>query len=372
MPLPERYARTRFCLWQHRRSHRIPRRDKVAGLCLLSYDTQRFSDTLSDCRSRQYEFPLEGKYQPDRPVKAEIQPEHFSLSISSINYDAPDNVTFYWKLEGFYDDWNRLGEEGHLRFTNLASGDYKLYIRAVSKEEPYLYFEERSIDISIARPVWFSFWAIACYVLLTVLMSVVGFRVMALRKQKKISDEKTRFFVNTAHDIRTPLTLIKAPLEEMLENKTLNEAETNNMHMALRNVNSLLRMTTNLINFERAEVYSPHLYIAEYELNTYIKEIYNNFQTYATIKHITFRYESNFSYMNVWFDKEKMDSILENVISNALKYTPKNGDILISVYDMKSSWRLEVKDNGIGIPAKRNKENCSRCTSVEQMPSTPK
>lgn len=96
------------------------------------------------------------------------------------------------KLEGFYDDWNRLGEEGHLRFTNLASGDYKLYIRAVSKEEPYLYFEERSIDISIARPVWFSFWAIACYVLLTVLMSVVGFRVMALRKQKKISDEKTR------------------------------------------------------------------------------------------------------------------------------------------------------------------------------------
>ena len=154
-------------------------------------------------------------------------------------------------------------------------------------------------------------------------MSVVGFRVMVLRKQKKISDEKTRFFVNTAHDIRTPLTLIKAPLEEMLENKTLNEAETNNMHMALRNVNSLLRMTTNLINFERAEVYSPHLYIAEYELNTYIKEIYNNFQTYATIKHITFRYESNFSYMNVWFDKEKMDSILENVISNALKYTPQ-------------------------------------------------
>ena len=142
----------------------------------------------------------------------------------------------------------------------------------------------------------------------------------------------------------------------MLENKTLNEAETNNMHMALRNVNSLLRMTTNLINFERAEVYSPHLYIAEYELNTYIKEIYNNFQTYATIKHITFRYESNFSYMNVWFDKEKMDSILENVISNALKYTPQNGDILISVYDMKSSWRLEVKDNGIGIPAKEQRK----------------
>lgn len=139
--------------------------------------------------------------QTDR-LKLKYNQNTFSLSISSINYDAPDNVTFYWKLEGFYDDWNRLGEEGHLRFTNLASGDYKLYIRAVSKEEPYLYF----------------------------------------------------------------------------------------------------------------------------------------------------------GYMNVWFDKEKMDSILENVISNALKYTPQNGDILISVYDMKSSWRLEVKDNGIGIPAKEQRK----------------
>lgn len=142
----------------------------------------------------------------------------------------------------------------------------------------------------------------------------------------------------------------------MLENKTLNEAETNNMHMALRNVNSLLHMTTNLINFERAEVYSSHLYIAEYELNTYIKEIYNIFRTYAAIKHISFRYESNFSYMNVWFDKEKMDSILKNVISNALKYTPEKGDILISVYDIGNTWRLEIKDNGIGIPAKEQRK----------------
>lgn len=293
--------------------------------------------------------------QTDR-LKLKYNQNTFSLNISSINYDAPDNVTFYWKLEGFYDDWNRLSEEGHLRFTNLASGDYKLCIRAVSKEEPYLYFEERSIDISIARPVWFSFWAIACYVLLATLMFITGFRIIALRKQKKISDEKTRFFVNTAHDIRTPLTLIKAPLEEMLENKTLNEAETNNMHMALRNVNSLLHMTTNLINFERAEVYSSHLYIAEYELNTYIKEIYNIFRTYAAIKHISFRYESNFSYMNVWFDKEKMDSILKNVISNALKYTPEKGDILISVYDIGNTWRLEIKDNGIGIPTKEQRK----------------
>ena len=89
-----------------------------------------------------------------------------------------------WK--GFYDDWNRLGEEGHLRFTNLASGDYKLYIRAVSKEEPYLYFEERSIDISIARPVWFSFLGHSLLCFIGDIDVHCRFRVMALKTEKDI------------------------------------------------------------------------------------------------------------------------------------------------------------------------------------------
>lgn len=89
--------------------------------------------------------------QTDR-LKLKYNQNTFSLSISSINYDAPDNVTFYWKLEGFYDDWNRLGEEGHLRFTNLASGDYKLYIRAVSKEEPYLYLKSEASTSALRAP----------------------------------------------------------------------------------------------------------------------------------------------------------------------------------------------------------------------------
>lgn len=87
-------------------------------------------------------------------------------------------------------------------------------------------------------------------------------------KQKKVSDEKTRFFINTAHDIRTPLTLIKAPLEEVVENRMVAEQALPHMNMALKNVNTLLQLTTNLINFERIDVYSSTLYVSEYELNT--------------------------------------------------------------------------------------------------------
>ena len=79
-------------------------------------------------------------------------------------------------------------------------------------------------------------------------------------------------------------------------------------------------------------------------------EIFNAFQPYANIKHINFTYESNFRYMNVWFDKEKMESILKNIISNALKYTPENGNVQIFVSENNDSWSVEVKDTGIGIP----------------------
>lgn len=177
-----------------------------------------------------------------------------------------------------------------------------------------------------------------------------------LRKQRKVSDEKIHFFINTAHDIRTPLTLIKAPLEELREKEQLSKDGIANTNTALRNVNALLRLTTNLINFERADVYSSELYISEYELNTYMAETFNAFRPYATVKHINFTYESNFRYLNVWFDKEKMDSILKNIISNALKYTPESGSVHVFVCENDDTWSVEVKDTGIGIPANEQKK----------------
>ena len=85
-------------------------------------------------------------------------------------------------------------------------------------------------------------------------------------------------------------------------------------------------------------------------------ETFNAFRPYATVKHINFTYESNFRYLNVWFDKEKMDSILKNIISNALKYTPESGSVHVFVCENDDTWSVEVKDTGIGIPANEQKK----------------
>lgn len=100
-------------------------------------------------------------------------------------------------------------------------------------------------------------------------------------------------------------------------------------------------------------------------------DIVNVFRSYASVKHIDLTYESNFRYLNVWLDKDKMDSILKNIISNALKYTPEGGSVHVYAYETEDTWNVEVSDTGIGIPLDEQK-SCSRCTSAAAMPSIPK
>ena len=297
----------------------------------------------------------------------------FSLDVASINYDYPSNILFSWKIDGYHKEWSRPSQDNRILVRNLPPGNYTLQIRAISNEEKYKTYETRNIQIVITSPAWASVWAMVGYALLLVLVMVAIFRLIMLHKQKKVSDEKTRFFINTAHDIRTPLTLIKAPLEEVVENRMVAEQALPHMNMALKNVNTLLQLTTNLINFERIDVYSSTLYVAEYELNTYMNDVCSTFRKYAEMKHVRFVYESNFDYLNVWFDSDKMGSILKNILSNALKYTPEDGSVCISACEEGNTWSIEVKDTGIGIPSCEQKKlfrNCFRGSNVVNLKVT--
>ncbi|NDV66138.1 two-component regulator propeller domain-containing protein [Bacteroides sp. 224] len=300
--------------------------------------------------------PLKEDIDKTRTLSLNYNQNIFSLKVSSINYDYPSNVLYSWKLAGFYDSWSRPSQENVIRFTNLESGKYKLHVRAISNEDKKKVIEEREIDILIRQPFWKTGWAICIYLILGAILISIIIRLSYMRKQRRIADEKFQFFINTAHDIRTPLTLIKAPLEDINEKENLSEDGKRNMGTAIRNVNVLLRLTTNLLNFERIDIYSSNLYIAEYELNSFMGELVKSFNSYAEVKKVDFMYDSNFRFMNVWFDKEKMDSILKNIISNALKYTPENGTVQVYASENANSWSIEVKDTGIGIPANEQKK----------------
>lgn len=300
--------------------------------------------------------PLQCEIDKTEELRLTYDQNIFSLHVSEINYDYPSLILYSWKLEGFYDGWSQPGHENIIRFTNISPGEYTLRVRAVSSEDPRVILEERSMKIIIEQPFWLSIWALLLYALIAFIIAGSALRIIILRRQRKVSDEKIRFFVNTAHDIRTPLTLIKAPLEDIHINEPLTPDGHTNLSTALRNVNALLRLTTNLINFERADNYSGALYVSEYELGGYLEELVGTFHSYANVKHINLTYESNFRYMNVWMDKEKMESILKNIISNSLKYTPEGGSVHVFATESGDTWSIEVKDSGIGIPASEQKK----------------
>ena len=311
--------------------------------------------------------PLEKDIDETDRLELAYGQNSFSLDVASINHDYPSNILYSWKIDGFHKEWSRPSLDTRIVVRNLPPGSYTLQIRAISNEEKYKTYETRSIQIVITPPAWASVWAMAGYAILLVLVMVIIFRIIILHRQKKVSDEKTRFFINTAHDIRTPLTLIKAPLEEVIENRMVKEQALPHINMALKNVNALLQLATNLINFERVDVYSSTLYVSEYELNSYMDNVCATFRKYAEMKHVRFVYESNFDYLNVWFDSDKMGSILKNILSNALKYTPEGGSVHIYACEEGNSWSIEVKDTGIGIPSCEQKKlfrNCFRGSNV--------
>lgn len=274
----------------------------------------------------------------------------FSLEAASVNYDYPSNILYSWRMEGFRDGWSRPSQSGLIQFTGLSPGEYILHIRAVSNEEKYRVYGERSVGISVARPPWAGPWAVTGYMLACLLCVTAVFRIAELRRQKRLADEKTRFFIHAAHDIRTPLTLIKAPLEETVEKGMVVPEGVSNVRLALKNVDSLLQQATDLIDFERADVRSRRLHVSEHGLADYLEGTCSLFIGYASVRGISLVLEDGLPRLSVRFDREKMDSILKNILSNALKYTPSGGSIRVRAFTDEHAWVVEVEDTGIGIP----------------------
>ena len=275
----------------------------------------------------------------------------FSLEVSSINYDCPSRILYSWKLEGFYDEWTVPGETNVIRYTNLTPGDYTLRVRAILLDDGKT-MEERSLRIHIEPPFSQTGWAFLIYVLLILLIISAILRYLWLRKDSMLSREKIRFFINTAHDIRTPLTLIKGPLNEIDRNEKLSETGKEHLQNAIQNTDHLSKLATQLIEFQKEELYSSETHVSVFELNSYIRQFIEPFQAYANQKNQQLSFEGTEGDLNVWIDSHKMDSILRNLLSNALKYTPEGGKISLHLKEHRKEWTLTISDTGIGIPTK--------------------
>ena len=210
---------------------------------------------------------------------------------------------------------------------------------------------ESTLRIHIAQPWWNSWWAWIVYLSIFGAIVYFGWDYYRERLHRKYYDEKINFFVNTAHNIRTPLSLVLAPLADLAKDTTLGDKSRKFLEMALRNGDKLLRMVTELLDFQKIAVAKTQVHLQNVELSVLLSQQVDKFQMSAQEKHISLRLttcgQHTFS-----TDLSMMDLIFENLLSNAVKYTPVGGTITVSasIDEVGKQVCIQVSDTGIGIP----------------------
>jgi signal transduction histidine kinase/DNA-binding response OmpR family regulator/ligand-binding sensor domain-containing protein len=288
----------------------------------------------------------------------------FRIGFQELNFNQCITTRYTYRLKGASNDFSALSNENSASFYNLPPGTYNLIVRSyfADKEGKYM---ERTIKIIICQPWWNTIWAWIIWMALLLATTYALYKYFVRRQERRFSDEKTRFFINVSHDMRTPITLIKAPLGDLVNDESLSPSSRYLVHMINNNVNRLFEMINRILDFEKSDEEQMRLFPKEHELNQYVTEIVENFQSYAEIKGITI--ESQLAKNAIWvsFDRIKMEMVVENLISNAIKYSNQGGFVNVLAGNDIKNWWIEVQDNGIGIPKNEQKKIFKRFFRAE-------
>lgn len=270
------------------------------------------------------------------------------VSFESINYQYQHDIQYQYYLEGYDRDWSKPSSYQLARFVNLPPGNYVLHVKAICRSNGRE-LGATSLKISIAQPWWNTWWAWIVYLCILTAILYFAWQYYKERLQRRYYDEKINFFVNTAHNIRTPLSLVLAPLVDLSKDSHLSEKSRGFLDMAQRNGNKLLKMVTELLDFQKVEQSAELVRLQDVELPMFLRLQVEKFIVAAQEKHIHLSLEACPQHL-VHTDVKMMDLILENLLSNAIKYTPEGGKVTLSASIEGKTAQILVSDTGIGIP----------------------
>jgi len=278
-----------------------------------------------------------------------------TISLELISIGMQSGSKFSWKLDGFDKDWTSPSGNRIITYTNIPSGKFELKIRMYDSSLSNI-IAERSITIKLIPPFWRTGWFWMLIVIVLSGIIVLYFLYYINRLKQEHTEEKVRFFTNTAHDIRTSLTLIKAPVEELSKEENLTETGKYYLNLAIEQARQLSSVVTQLMDFQKVDVGKEHLMLSMTDIVKLVANHKIMLATFAKSKNIELVFVSDReSYMSA-VDESKMEKIIDNLISNAIKYSPENSQIEIDLRCDDKKWILQVKDNGIGISRKAQRQ----------------
>ena len=274
-----------------------------------------------------------------------------TISLELISIGMQSGSKFCWKLEGFDKDWSTPSGNRIITYTNIPSGKFELKIKLYDSSLSNV-ISERSVAIKLIPPFWRAawFWILIILILSGIMFLYLLYYINKLKQEH--TEEKVRFFTNTAHDIRTSLTLIKAPVEELSKEKNLTESGKYYLNLAIEQARQLTSVVTQLMDFQKVDIGKDHLMLSMTDIVKLVSIRKIMLSTYAKSKNIDLVFVSDRDTYMTAVDESKTEKIIDNLISNAIKYSPNNSQIHIELkFDVKK-WVLQVRDNGIGISRK--------------------
>ena len=293
---------------------------------------------------------LSGHINTVKNISLKYRENSITFKYVGILHNSSDKVKYSWKLDGFSDKWTTPSESNYSNFTNLNYGDYIFRVKASNRFGEW--GEERSIKITIQRPWWASKTAYFLYVLGVLIIFVLTIYFTKILLNKKNADEQIEFFNNLTHEIRTPLTILLSSLDSMPKIKE-EESET----QVRKTITRLNALFDQMLNFKKATASSRNLKnVSKIDLENHVKELIGNFKPLIEEQEISIKLNNQWDDVVFYFNKEILNKILFNLISNAIKYTRKGGGITVNLIETKKKeLRIEVVDTGIGIPKDQQK-----------------
>ncbi|MFB6455015.1 two-component regulator propeller domain-containing protein [Chitinophaga sp. Hz27] len=274
----------------------------------------------------------------------------FSLQFALLNYIKSEKNQYVYQLEGF-DKNPRTTLFPTAAYINLPPGDYTFTVKGINNDN--IESAVKHLHITVLPPLWRTWWAYTIYALLifALIFSTIRyiFLQLILKKEEYLHQQKLDFFTNISHEIRTHLTLIVAPVSNLMHQKEMPPANKAALIQVEANASRLMQLVNELMDFRKIERGYMHLHIASYEINSFLDDIYKAFLPVAESRNISLTFTPLKKDIQLFFDKHQLEKVCFNLISNAFKFTPDSGHICIKLFADEEQCRIEIADNGFGI-----------------------
>jgi signal transduction histidine kinase/DNA-binding response OmpR family regulator len=327
----------------------------------------------------------EGILQKNIQLQKNIVLKHsdnvITFNYAGLKYPFSQDLEYAIKMENFDKSWREVSNDRTATYTNLSPGKYIFKVKSKEIGDDWG-TDFTLIHLEVLKPYWLTWWAYLVYFLLLILIfyfirkniiawgklkSSLELEKLTHEKDNELYNSKQQFFTNISHEIRTPITLILSSINRLSNsNKIKDGKQIKAAHTIRRNSNLLLRLVNELLDVRKLETNEIDLKISKNDFVSFAKEIYTSFSDIASDRNIKYNFKTDENRIDLWFDKNQLEKVIFNLLSNAFKFTNDKGEIQFKIENTNKKILFSVKDNGIGLSTNEKEKIFKRFYQVKE------